>query len=64
MASPRGHPFLQPPGEQAGSRSFDTAFYAVQVIELLAGAINLTLMGLTIRDGRAMARRRKTGGTA
>lgn len=55
---------MQPPGEQAGSRSFDTAFYAVQVIELLAGAINLTLMGLTIRDGRAMARRRKTRGTA
>lgn len=26
-------------------------FYAVQSIELLAGAVNLTLMGLNIRDG-------------
>lgn len=30
---------------------FDTAFYAVQALELLAGAINLALMGLNIRDG-------------
>jgi len=37
---------------QAGS--FDTTFYAVQILELLAGAANLTLLGLNIRDGRRM----------
>ena len=40
---------------QAGE--FDTAFYTVQVVELLAGASNLFLMGLNIRDGREMSRR-------
>ncbi|MGH8503305.1 MAG: hypothetical protein ACREVE_12710 [Gammaproteobacteria bacterium] len=30
---------------------FDIRFYLVQGLELLAGAINLTLMGLNIRDG-------------
>lgn len=39
---------------QAGE--FDTAFYAVQILELLAGATNLFLMGLNIRDGRQMSR--------
>lgn len=39
---------------QAGE--FDTAFYAVQIQELLAGATNLFLMGLNIRDGRQMSR--------
>jgi len=39
---------------KATSGSFDAMFYTVQVIELLAGATNLTLMGLNIRDGRAM----------
>src|SRR3990172_5389456 len=34
---------------------FDTAFYAVQALELLAGAVNLTLMGLNIRDGMKMS---------
>ena len=38
---------------------FDLMFYAIQAVELIAGATNLTLMGLNIRDGRAMARRRK-----
>lgn len=40
---------------QAGE--FDSVFYTVQVLELLAGATNLTLMGLNIRDGRQMSRR-------
>ncbi len=31
--------------------AFDTTFYLVQGIELLAGAANLALMGLNIRDG-------------
>lgn len=43
---------------KASQGDFDTTFYAVQVIELIAGASNLILMGLNIRDGRAMARRR------
>lgn len=36
---------------------FDTAFYAVQALELLAGAVNLALMGLNIRDGMKMSGR-------
>ncbi|MEO1109127.1 MAG: hypothetical protein AAFX90_14530 [Pseudomonadota bacterium] len=45
---------------KAGTGAFDTGFYVVQVIELIAGAANLTLMAMSIRDGRAMtARRRK-----
>lgn len=38
---------------QAGE--FDTRFYVVQGLELLAGATNLFLMGLNIRDGRQMS---------
>lgn len=40
---------------QAGE--FDAWFYTVQVVELLAGATNLFLMGLNIRDGRQLRRR-------
>lgn len=42
---------------QAGE--FDTWFYVVQGLELLAGATNLFLMGLNIRDGRQMSLRHK-----
>lgn len=42
---------------QAGE--FDTAFFLVQAIELLAGASNLTLMGMNIRDGLRLSRNRK-----
>ena len=35
----------------ASAGSFDTKFYVVQGLELLAGAVNLTLMGMNIRDG-------------
>lgn len=41
----------------AQSGRFDTAFYLVQSLELLAGAINVTLMGLNARDGLRMAGR-------
>jgi hypothetical protein len=34
---------------------FDTKFYFVQGLELVAGATNLTLMGFNIRDGLTMA---------
>ncbi len=36
---------------------FDTRFYLVQVVELMAGAVNLTLLGLNIRDGLTMTGR-------
>ena len=41
---------------QAGT--FDMAFYGVQVIELGAGAVNITLLGLNMRDGLRLSRRR------
>lgn len=43
----------------AAAGSFDTTFYVVQAVELLAGAINLTLMGLNVRDGLRLAGRLK-----
>ena len=39
----------------ASSGLFDTRFYIVQGLELLAGALNLTLMGMNIRDGLRMS---------
>jgi len=41
----------------AAAGSFDTTFYAIQALELLAGATNLVLMGLNIRDGLKMSGR-------
>lgn len=43
---------------KAVAGEFDAAFYAVQGLELLAGGINLALLGLNLRDGLALARRR------
>jgi len=49
----------------AAAAQFDTTFYAVQAIELLAGAVNLALMSLNIRDGLKMSGRfRATPATA
>jgi len=42
---------------QAGG--FDTAFYIVQAFEIVAGATNITLLSLNMRDGMALRRRRK-----
>lgn len=42
---------------RASAGMFDTLFYTVQVLELIAGATNLTLMGLNIRDGLTMTGR-------
>jgi hypothetical protein len=39
----------------ASAGSFDTSFYIVQGLELIAGATNLTLMGMNIRDGRRIS---------
>ena len=47
----------------AEAGSFDTTFYIVQGVELLAGAINLTLMSMNMRDGLKLTgklRRRNT----
>lgn len=41
----------------AAQGMFDTRFYLVQGLELLAGAINLRLMGLNIRDGLCLSGR-------
>lgn len=39
---------------------FDAWFYTVQGVELVAGAVNLLLMGFNIRDGRRLSRRRES----
>lgn len=44
---------------KASIGAFDTTFYILQVIELIAGATNLYLMGLSIRNGRTMGNRRR-----
>lgn len=41
----------------ASAGTFDTGFYVVQGVELLAGAINLILMGMNMRDGLRMSGR-------
>ena len=41
----------------AAAGSFDTSFYVVQAIELIAGAANFVLMGLNVRDGLRLAGR-------
>ncbi|TXH89449.1 MAG: hypothetical protein E6Q78_07375 [Rhodoferax sp.] len=42
---------------------FDTTFYFVQAIELLAGATNLVLMCLNVRDGLRMTGRLRPAAT-
>lgn len=39
---------------KAKAGEFDTAFYAVQALELLAGPVNITLLVLNMRDGFKM----------
>ena len=36
---------------KAEAGAFDTGFYAVQTVELIAGALNIVLLGLNMRDG-------------
>lgn len=48
----------------AAAGDFGTAFYVVQAIELVFGAVNITLMGLNIRDGFRLTRRRRAGARA
>lgn len=42
---------------KAKAAEFDAAFYTVQALELVAGATNITLLGLNIRDGIKMTGR-------
>jgi hypothetical protein len=39
---------------KASAAEFDAAFYAVQALELIAGAANIALLGLNMRDGLKM----------
>ena len=39
---------------KAKAGAFDTVFYAVQALELAAGAANIALLGLNMRDGLKM----------
>ena len=42
---------------RAAAGEFGAAFVVVQAVELLAGAVNLTLIGSNLRDGLALSRR-------
>lgn len=44
---------------KAQADAFDTMFYVVQAAEIIAGATNITLLSLNMRDGLALRRRRK-----
>ena len=46
----------------AAKGQFTATFYAVQALELVAGLVNLTLMGLNIRDGLRLTGRIARGG--
>jgi hypothetical protein len=39
---------------KAKASEFDASFYAVQALELIAGAANIALLGLNMRDGLEM----------
>ncbi|WP_053005805.1 FAD-dependent oxidoreductase [Kiloniella spongiae] len=45
---------------RAAAGEFDTTFYLFQGLELLAGAVNLSLMGLNMRDGIRVSGRGKS----
>ena len=42
---------------RAGAGEFDWAFAMVQAIELIAGAVNITLLSLNMRDGFALRKK-------
>jgi hypothetical protein len=46
---------------KANAGAFDTSFYAVQGLELIAGAVNVTLLSLNLRDGLKLAGRLRRG---
>lgn len=44
---------------RSGNGMFDGWFYGVQFVELVAGVVNMILIGRNIRDGLQLSRRRK-----
>ena len=48
---------------RAMAGQFDTMFYLMQGVELIAGALNLSLMGMNMRDGIRVAGKGKTVGS-
>ena len=44
---------------KARAGEFDASFYTVQALELIAGAVNITLLGLSMRDGMALTQWRR-----
>lgn len=40
---------------KAAAAEFDSMFYTVQLLELVVGVVQLTLMGMNFRDGRKLA---------
>jgi hypothetical protein len=40
---------------KAATGEFDALFYSVQVVELIVGVVQLTLMGMNFRDGLRLA---------
>ena len=46
----------------ATAGQFDTKFYLLQGVEIIGGLVNLTLMGLNMRDGLALTGRSKPTG--
>lgn len=46
---------------KARAGEFDTAFYLVQALELAAGATNITLLSLNLRDGLRLTGRLRGG---
>ncbi|WP_324695165.1 FAD-dependent oxidoreductase [Novosphingobium sp. RL4] len=44
---------------KARAGEFDTVFYVVQAVELIAGATNITLLGLGMRDGMKLTQWRR-----
>ena len=48
---------------KASAGTFDTLFYVLQGVELIAGATNLTLMGLNMRDGLSLSGRNSRAST-
>ncbi|APX26181.1 MULTISPECIES: ferredoxin--NADP reductase [Salipiger] len=44
---------------KARAGEFDTVFYVVQALELIAGATNITLLGLEMRDGMKLTKWRR-----
>lgn len=45
---------------KARAGEFDAAFYTVQTLELIAGAVNIALLGLSMRDGMALTKWRRS----